>query len=234
MFHKLFQATPYGFRYASGIGHRMTNFLELMQRTGLTQPELSELLCVPVAKLTAYETGQTQPSGREIRILEGLGLAARASRTPTHELPVPRAIQSQMSFLGMSEVEAAVRQLASAGIEERGAIFTKREVVDFILDLVGYTPDRPLHNFQILEPSFGEGDFLFPALDRLFVAYKMAGHSAPDAVALLRNAVCGVELHRQTYDRTFAALLEYLAKQALNKSDCISLATAWLHQSDFL
>ena len=34
-------------------------------------------------------------------------------------------------------VTAAVHALASAGIEQRGAIFTRREVVNFILDLVG-------------------------------------------------------------------------------------------------
>ncbi|MBU1664966.1 MAG: hypothetical protein KKG92_06150 [Gammaproteobacteria bacterium] len=38
---------------------------------------------------------------------------------------------------------AAVEVLASQGnVEARGAVFTRREVVDFILDLAGYTPDQ--------------------------------------------------------------------------------------------
>ncbi len=37
--------------------------------------------------------------------------------------------------------------------EERGAVFTRREVVDFILDLVGYTADRPLHHYHLLVES---------------------------------------------------------------------------------
>ena len=69
-------------------------------------------------------------------------------------------IIQQPSFPGISPVEAAIAELASSGIEERGAIFTRREVVDFILDLVGYTIDRPLHQLTLLEPSFGHGDFL--------------------------------------------------------------------------
>lgn len=46
-------------------------------------------------------------------------------------------------------VAAAVEALASqSGIEVRGAIFTRAEVVDFKLDLAGYTEDRPLHRMR--------------------------------------------------------------------------------------
>lgn len=56
-------------------------------------------------------------------------------------------------------VENALEMLSAAGIEERGAIFTKRAVVEFILDLACYTTDKPLHKLRLLEPSFGDGDF---------------------------------------------------------------------------
>jgi hypothetical protein len=46
---------------------------------------------------------------------------------------------SQIALPGMDRLQAAVEQLAAAGIEERGAVFTRREVVEFILDLIGYT-----------------------------------------------------------------------------------------------
>ena len=56
-------------------------------------------------------------------------------------------------------VDAAIESLAdSGGKDERGAIFTRQTVVGFILDLAGYTADRPLHTMRILEPSFGGGD----------------------------------------------------------------------------
>lgn len=47
---------------------------------------------------------------------------------------------------------------------ERGAIYTRQETVDFILNLAGYLPDRPLHQFTLLEPSFGNGDSSFGPL----------------------------------------------------------------------
>jgi len=68
---------------------------------------------------------------------------------------------------GLCPIEAAVASMAIAGIEGRGAIFTRREVVDFILGLVGYTADKPLHKLRLLQPSMGQGDFLTPVIDRL-------------------------------------------------------------------
>jgi hypothetical protein len=43
------------------------------------------------------------------------------------------------------EVSAAIESMAAGGgAESRGAIFTRSEVVNFILELSGYTEDRPL------------------------------------------------------------------------------------------
>lgn len=53
----------------------------------------------------------------------------------------------------------------------RGAVFTRREVVDLILDLVGYTTDKDLSRFRLLEPAAGHGDFLIPAIERLVTSY---------------------------------------------------------------
>ncbi len=139
----------------------------------------------------------------------------------------------QIALPGLSQVDEAVAQLAGGGIEARGAIFTRREVVDFILDLVGYKECEPLLERRLLEPSFGNGDFLFPALDRLFAAYIAAGSPTP-AIPKLRDAIRAVELHKETYEQTFAAMLRYLAERGLSQTEQRTLAHAWLHQGDFL
>jgi hypothetical protein len=77
-------------------------------------------------------------------------------------------MELQLSFFERPEVEAAVAGMAASGAEYRGAVFTRSEVVEFILDLAGYTAGKPLHRARILEPSMGHGDFLAPVIDRLF------------------------------------------------------------------
>lgn len=131
-------------------------------------------------------------------------------------------------------VAVAVEALAHAGgVEERGAIFTKREVVDFILDLCGYTVDQELHNRRLLEPSFGEGDFLLPAIDRLLLAWKRLGNTA-DPLAGLGQSIRAVELHRDTYSKTWVSVVDRLEEEGIASRDAAALAEKWLIHGDFL
>jgi hypothetical protein len=139
----------------------------------------------------------------------------------------------QPSFPGLCPVTEAVNTLATAGgVEERGAIFTRREVVEFILDLVGYTSDQPLARYRLLEPSFGDGDFLLPALDRLLASIERAGCSP--SVDTLGPAIRAVELHRDTFHRTRTAVIVRLQAAGLALDDSEIVASAWLTQGDFL
>jgi len=148
-------------------------------------------------------------------------------------VPISRAQPTQLAFPGLSALEDAVDVLASAGVEERGAIFTKREVVDFILDLIGYTPDANLHQKRLLEPSFGDGDFLIPAIERLFAAFARSGDPSSPVLAL-KNAIRGVELHRETFKATSARVVSRLEELGLTGAEARALAGAWLAQGDFL
>ncbi|WP_244665534.1 Eco57I restriction-modification methylase domain-containing protein [Xanthomonas phaseoli] len=145
-----------------------------------------------------------------------------------------KALTRQSSFPDMCPVSAAVEELASAGgVEERGAIFTRREVVDFILDLVGYTADQPLHKRRLLEPSFGDGDFLFPAIERLLAAWKATDQTSRPLEAL-RDCIRAVELHRDTFTRTSAAVIARLVGAGIPVRTAASLADRWLQHGDFL
>lgn len=138
----------------------------------------------------------------------------------------------QPAFLGFCPVTEAVEKLATeGGIEERGAIYTKREVVDFILDLTGYTTDARLADYRLLEPSFGDGDFLFPAIDRLLESASRDDALTYDALA---DAIRAVELHRTTFEGTRSLVAERLRKVGLSREDAARLCNAWLYQGDFL
>ncbi|MBK7766185.1 MAG: Eco57I restriction-modification methylase domain-containing protein [Sulfuritalea sp.] len=133
-----------------------------------------------------------------------------------------------------AKVAAAIEKLsAAAGTESRGAVFTRSEVVDFILDLVGYTEDKPLARHRLLEPSFGGGDFLLPAVRRLLRSWR-AATGAGSALDDLGEAIQAVELHRETFNSTQAALIALLVQEGLTEETAISLADCWLTLGDFL
>ena len=138
----------------------------------------------------------------------------------------------QPSPPGPCPVASAHALLAESAAEERGAIFTRHEVVDFILDLVGYHADRPLHRERLLEPSFGEGDFLLPAIGRLIASCERDG--VPLTGYALGGAICGVELHQTSFDRTSAAVRNRLIEAGAERKEAHDLVHAWLHQGDFL
>lgn len=130
--------------------------------------------------------------------------------------------------MAASEVMAA-----EGGVDARGAIFTRSEVVGFILDLAGYTEDQPLHEKRLLEPSFGGGDFLLPIIERLLAAWRVA---RPNGSALndLADAIRAVELHHDTYRSTRSAVLALLGRHEIAADAATALTDCWLAQGDFL
>jgi hypothetical protein len=131
-------------------------------------------------------------------------------------------------------VSAAVEILATqGGIEARGAIFTRVEVVDFILDLVGYTEDQPLYRKRLLEPSCGGGDFLLPVVGRLLRAWR-ASKDRKSIIEALGGALRAVELHRETFVATREGVIERIKLEGIDPKSATALADRWLMQGDFL
>ncbi len=135
-------------------------------------------------------------------------------------------------MFGLCPVEKALEHLSQAEPEERGAVFTRREVVEFILDLVGYIPDRPLWKMQILEPSCGAGDFLLVLIDRLLDAWKQ--QHTPGSVGQLLPCIQAVEIHSATFEKIRTKVLEKLKEAGVGHSDSNMLVDCWLVHGDFL
>jgi len=138
------------------------------------------------------------------------------------------------TFFGQDEhVTSAIQQLSGASGASLGAVFTRPEVVEFILDLSGYTADLPLQHKRILEPSFGGGDFLFAIIRRLLSAWRARGR-ARAAQDELAQAIKAVELHRETFEATRTAVVALLQQEGLSRKTASALADRWLVQGDFL
>ena len=123
----------------------------------------------------------------------------------------------------------------ASDVESRGAVFTRREVVDFILDLVGYTVDKPLQQYRLLEPSFGDGHFLLVAAERLLERCKHGRHHGhPLDIRPILEAVRAVEIHPGSFAHTRGRLLALLVQHGVSPHDAEHLLSHWLIHGDFL
>ena len=139
----------------------------------------------------------------------------------------------QASLPGLCRVREAVAELAGAGVEQRGAVFTRREVVEFILDLLDYRSSRALFEFRLLEPSIGDGDFLLVVVERLLESWKSAG-SAGDPVTVLAPCIRGVELHAASFEATKEKVIGKLLGAGIERGAASEIVDQWLVQDDFL
>lgn len=71
--------------------------------------------------------------------------------------------------------------------KEKGQYYTPHEVVNYILDEVGYKsgPEVIGHNKRLIDPACGSGSFLVAAAKRLVDAYKEADEEIEDPEAVL-------------------------------------------------
>jgi len=139
----------------------------------------------------------------------------------------------QLAF-SLLDSSKSISHFANVSNEERGAVFTRREIVDFILDLVNYTTDQPLYNFRLLEPSFGNGDFLLPAVERLLTAYKSQVSNPSSLIKDLSTAIRACEVDNESIKRFRAKFLSLLREYEVSEEDAHCLLESWIIEGDFL
>lgn len=98
--------------------------------------------------------------------------------------------------LGVKMNSANLRYGKRSNGRHHGDVFTSPEIVCFILDTVGYTSDRDLSKFYILEPSFGSGEFLMEIQRRIIESSAKYGF---DAVKAFQSCVYGCEIDSEKY-----------------------------------
>lgn len=113
---------------------------------------------------------------------------------------------------------------------EYGEVFTRRWVVDAILDMVGYTPDRDLSGTRLIEPSIGSGAFIVPVVERLIASAKSHGVALTD----LGNAIFGLDLQPEHVQSSRLAVMQLLTVAGASDEQASTLAERWLVSGDFL
>jgi adenine-specific DNA-methyltransferase len=113
---------------------------------------------------------------------------------------------------------------------EYGEVFTRKWVVEFILDLVGYSSDRDLGAMVAVEPSCGGGAFLGPMVERLSESLRQHGRSLSEAAEAIR-AFDLLPHHVETCQQLVCKLL---TQDGWDQDEAKSVAAGWIQSGDYL
>lgn len=114
--------------------------------------------------------------------------------------------------------------------QEFGEVFTRRWVVELILDLVGYVPDQDLGSLVLVDPACGDGAFLLVALERLIESSRRHGRELTDLASALR----AFDLVEANAARARSAVVERLQAEGVGGRAAARLAARWVRTADFL
>ena len=82
-----------------------------------------------------------------------------------------------------------------------GEFYTPKEVIEYILDAVGYKPENEIRSKKILDPACGSGGFLVEAIQRLIERYRRVGFNLKDPYDARQiiegcvNSIYGLDIH---------------------------------------
>lgn len=128
------------------------------------------------------------------------------------------------------EAHAASLVASAEDKHDYGAVFTRRWVVELILDLVGYSPTADLATQRAIEPACGAGAFLGPMVERLSRSCQLHGRPISDAAGAIR--ACDLQSRHVSESRRIAE--DRLVADGWDRADACTLAEGWVTHDDFL
>jgi adenine-specific DNA-methyltransferase len=116
-----------------------------------------------------------------------------------------------------------------------GAVYTKPEIVELILDLAGYVPqDQRLASRRLLEPSCGDGAFLRSIIKRLVTSERLhTGHVDWQAEELV-HSIRAIDLSADAVAAARSKIVDELLEAGCPNQRAEDLAHIWAAQGDFL
>ncbi len=113
---------------------------------------------------------------------------------------------------------------------EAGVVYTKPWMVELVLDLAGYVPERRLAGMVALEPSAGDGAFLGAMVGRLVESCERHGMPLAEAGAALQ----AFELDPVAAERAMEVVRSTLLSRGVQAAAAAKLARQWIKTGDFL
>jgi hypothetical protein len=109
-------------------------------------------------------------------------------------------------------------------------VYTKRWVVELLLDLAGYRAERDLADALAIEPAAGDGAFLGPIVERLMDSRERFGRPFADC----QDSLIAYELDHESARRTRALVASILADRGVERPFAEQLAAGWVRTGDYL
>ncbi len=124
---------------------------------------------------------------------------------------------------------------AADSIEPVGAIFTKPEIVELILDLAGYdASNQRLATRRLLEPSCGDGAFLTAVLSRLLRSEAQHSGRVDWMDTALDRAIRAADISIASVRAARVLVHDLLTQAGCADGRAAQLAETWIVHTDFL
>jgi adenine-specific DNA-methyltransferase len=117
-----------------------------------------------------------------------------------------------------------------AALESKGVVYTKRWVVELLLDLAGYKSETNLVDAVAVEPAAGDGAFLGPMIERLVDSCQRLNRPLSDC----KSALIAYELDDRSAELARNLAADILLKHGMKRLAAERLAAAWVRTGDYL
>ncbi|MGW5851401.1 Eco57I restriction-modification methylase domain-containing protein [Streptomyces sp. NPDC055254] len=122
---------------------------------------------------------------------------------------------------------SAVAPISQEAVEN-GEVYTRRWVVNMILDLVEYTADRDLAQKTITDPACGTGAFLLSIVERLSRACRKQGVDLPE------GAIRAFDLLDRNVHASRTSVADLLSADGWDRAEVENLVRTWIRRGDYL
>jgi len=119
---------------------------------------------------------------------------------------------------------------AMVPLEAKGVVYTKRWVVELLLDLAGYRAENNLVDVLAVEPAAGDGAFLGPMIERLLNScWRLE-----KPLSACRDAIIAYELDDESAARARDLAAGILFQRGVKRTLADDLANSWVRTGDYL
>lgn len=145
-------------------------------------------------------------------------------------MPVNRTTVRSLRGIQQSLLPPSQPPASPVPAEPKGVVYTKRWVVELLLDLAGYRSEINLVDAFAVEPAAGNGAFLGPMVERLMDSCENQGRQLSDC----RDSLVAYELDDESADRARALVAGVLTDRGVKGPLADQLAVGWVRTGDYL